>query len=144
MPPPTLAVAGVADNHRMSSRRDHALLYDSDCGFCKLALRSVLALDRDERLRPVAIQGDEGRRLLTEVPATDRLDSWHLVTPGGTVISGGEAAAPLARLLPGGTIPARAFRRYPGATNRAYGWIARNRGTFGRLGLRSRREPPGA
>jgi predicted DCC family thiol-disulfide oxidoreductase YuxK len=126
----------------VSSRRDHALLYDRDCGFCKLAVRGVMRLDRDERLRPVAIQSEEGERLLTEVPVERRLDSWHLVTPGGTVISGAEAAAPLARLLPGGTVGARAMRRYPEATERTYGWIARNRGRLGRLGLRSRSAPP--
>ncbi len=52
----------------MESRRDHAVLYDSDCGFCKLSVRGLLRLDRDERLRAVAIQSDEGQRLLTEVP----------------------------------------------------------------------------
>lgn len=131
------------DNSTVESRRDHALLFDSDCGFCKLCLRAVLRLDRDERLSPVAIQSEEGQRLLTEVPEGERLQSWHLVTPGGTVISGGDAAAPLARLLPGGYVPYRAFRRFPDATDRTYRWIARNRSIFGKLGLRSRKEPPG-
>lgn len=121
----------------MPGRRDHALLYDDDCGFCKLCVRALLKLDRNERLRPVAIQGDEGQRLLTEVPADRRLESFHLVTPGGKVLSGGAAADPLARLLPGGSLPARAFARYPGPTDSAYRWVARNRSTFGRLGLRS-------
>jgi predicted DCC family thiol-disulfide oxidoreductase YuxK len=118
-------------------RRDHALLYDDDCGFCKLCTRAILRLDREGRLRPVAIQSDEGQRLLTEVPADLRLDSFHLVTPGGKVLSAGAAAAPLARLLPAGTVPARAFARYPERTESAYRWISRHRSTFGRLGLRS-------
>ncbi len=122
----------------VESRRDHAVLYDDDCGFCKLAVRGLLRLDRDERVRAVAIQSEEGRRLLTELPAGRRLESAHLVTPGGTVLSGGEAVAPLARLLPGGRVPARAFARFPGRTDAAYRWVARNRSTFGRLGLRSR------
>ncbi len=121
----------------MPGRRDHALLYDDDCGFCKLCVRAILKLDREGRLRPVAIQSDEGQRLLTEVPPEVRLDSFHLVTPGGKVLSAGDAAAPLARLLPGGSLPARAFARYPGPTESAYRWVARNRSTFGRLGLRS-------
>ncbi len=107
-----------------------------------LCLRAILRMDRDERLSPVAIQGEEGQRLLTEVPESKRLESWHLVTPGGKVISGGDAAAPLAKLLPGGAIPDRAFRRFPDATDRTYRWIARHRGTFGKLGLRSRKEAP--
>ena len=121
----------------MPSRRDHALLYDDDCGFCKLCARGLLKWDRDGRLRPVAIQSEEGQRLLTEVPPEARLDSFHLVTPGGKVLSAGAAAAPLARLMPGGRLPARAFTRFPAQTEATYRWIARNRSTFGRIGLRS-------
>ena len=123
----------------MEARRDHAVLYDDDCGFCKLSVRGLLRLDRDERLRAVAIQSDEGQRLLTEVPAEKRLESAHLVTPGGTVLSGGAAAHTLAKLLPAGELPARIFRRFPDQTDRVYRWVARNRSTFGRLGLRSRK-----
>ena len=126
----------------MDSRRDHALLYDDDCGFCKLCVRAILRLDRDERLRPVAIQSEEGERLLTEVPPGERLDSFHLVTPGGKVRSGGDAAAPLSAVLPVSTIPPRLFRRYPERTEAAYRWVAGHRSTFGRLGLRSRRPIP--
>jgi predicted DCC family thiol-disulfide oxidoreductase YuxK len=124
------------------SPRDHALLYDDDCGFCKFCTRAILRLDRDQRLRPVAIQSEEGQRLLTEVPPELRLDSFHLVTPGGTVRSAGGAAAPLASLLPAGRLPARLFERYPERTESAYRWISRHRSTFGRLGLRSRGRIP--
>ena len=72
----------------MESRRDHALLYDDDCGFCRLAAKAAMRLDDDHRLRPVAIQSEEGQRLLTEIPAELRLDSFHVVTPGGHVLSG--------------------------------------------------------
>ena len=122
----------------MVSRRDHALLYDDDCGFCKLCVRGMLRLDEDERLNPVAIQSEEGSRLLTEVPEALHLSSFHLVTPGGKVLSAGDAAPALARLLRGGSVPARAFARYPKQTDAAYRWVARHRSTFGRLGLRSR------
>ncbi len=79
----------------MESRRDHALLYDDDCGFCKLCVRTMLRLDDGERLNPVAIQSDEGKRLLTEVPEELHLESFHLVTPGGQgpVGRGGRGAA---------------------------------------------------
>lgn len=123
----------------MESRLDHAILYDDECGFCRLCVRGLLWLDRDQRLLPVAIQSEEGQRLLTEVPEERRLRSAHLVTPGGTVLSGAAGAAPLARLLPGGTVTARALTRWPGPTASVYGWVARNRSRLGRAGLRSRR-----
>ena len=128
----------------MESRHDHSLLYDDDCGFCKLCVRAIMGLDREERMRPVAIQSEEGQRLLTEVPPDRRLDSFHLVTPGGSVHSAGAAAAPLASLLPGGRLPARAFRRYPSQTEAAYRWVAGHRSALGRLGLRWRGPVPGA
>ena len=113
------------------------MLYDGDCGFCRLSVRALLRLDRDERLRPVAIQSEEGQRLLGEVAAELRLASFHLVTPGGTVVSGAGAAPILARLIPGGEVPARAMRRFPGATEATYAFISRHRGTLGRIGLRA-------
>ena len=77
--------------------RPHIVLYDADCGFCKLAVRWLLRLDRSRCLRPVAIQDAEGQDLLREVPEAERLDSPHLLTPEGALRSGGATAAPLAR-----------------------------------------------
>jgi predicted DCC family thiol-disulfide oxidoreductase YuxK len=112
---------------------DHALLYDSDCGFCKRCLRVVLRWDRADRLRPVAIQSDEGSRLLADMSERERLDSWHLAQPDGSVVSAGAGAAPLARLLPGGRPLAALFDAFPGATERAYRWVADHRVAFGKL-----------
>jgi predicted DCC family thiol-disulfide oxidoreductase YuxK len=123
-------------------RAPHVVLYDADCGFCKLAVHWLLRLDRRRSLRPVAIQGAEGQRLLGAVPEPQRLESAHLLAPSGTLYSGGAAAAPLAELLPGGSIAARLFSRFPSATDRGYRWVARHRATFGRLGLRTQ-HPPG-
>jgi predicted DCC family thiol-disulfide oxidoreductase YuxK len=113
--------------------RDHTVLYDSDCGFCKWSLDKILAWDRRDRLRPVAIQSEEGQRLLAEIPAERRLDSWYLATPANEVHSAGAAAAPLARLLPGGRPLAAAFARFPRITERAYRWVADHRDGFARL-----------
>lgn len=126
----------------MESRRDHALLFDGECGFCRLATKAALRLDDGSRLRAVAIESEEGQRLLTEVPPERRLDAFHLVTPGGIVLTGPDAAAPLARLLRGGRVPARAMRRYPGVTAAAYRLVSRHRGTLGRLGIRARSVDP--
>ena len=110
-----------------------AVLYDEDCGFCKWALDKILAWDRRQALTPVAIQSQEGRRLLASVPESDRLDSWHLALPSGEIRSAGTAAEPLAQMLPGGGALAFLFRSFPGATDRAYRYVADHRDRFARL-----------
>jgi predicted DCC family thiol-disulfide oxidoreductase YuxK len=109
------------------------VLYDEDCGFCKWSLDKILAWDRHRRLRPLPIQSEEGGRLLAGVPQELRLESWHLVAPSGEVRSAGDAAAPLASLLPGGRPLAFLFRTFPGITNRAYRLVAGNRDRIARL-----------
>jgi predicted DCC family thiol-disulfide oxidoreductase YuxK len=113
-----------------------AVLYDDDCAFCKWSLDKILAWDRRRRLRPVAIQSDEGQRLLAHMPESERLDSWHLVLPSGEVRSAGAAAAPLAELLPAGQPLAFLFRAFPGFTERTYRRVSANRNRFARwLGI---------
>ncbi|MGI9557732.1 MAG: thiol-disulfide oxidoreductase DCC family protein [Solirubrobacterales bacterium] len=109
------------------------ILYDRDCGFCKWSLDKVLAWDRHGRLRPLAVQSDDGRHLLRGLPADARLDSWHLVLTGGEIRSAGAAAAPLAALLPGGRPLAAVFRAFPASTERGYRLVARNRDRLARL-----------
>jgi predicted DCC family thiol-disulfide oxidoreductase YuxK len=58
--------------------------------------------------------------------------SWHLVTDQG-VRSGGPAAPPLLRRLPGGGPLAEVLDRFPNATEHAYRWVADNRSTLGKL-----------
>lgn len=108
------------------------ILYDADCGFCRVSLALVLAWDRRRRLRPVALQSEEAGRLLEGMPEEKRMDSWHLVTAGGEVRSAGSAFPPLLHLLPGGGPLARAAERAPGAADRAYRWVADRRSPFGR------------
>jgi predicted DCC family thiol-disulfide oxidoreductase YuxK len=109
------------------------VLYDRDCGFCRWSLDKVLAWDRRRRLRPVEIQSEEGQALLAPLAEPARLESWHLVLAGGEPLSAGAAAAPLAELLPGGRPLAALFRRFPGATERAYRWVASHREQLARL-----------
>jgi predicted DCC family thiol-disulfide oxidoreductase YuxK len=126
------------------------ILYDADCGFCRWAVDKVLAWDRAGKLRPTAIQGPEADRLLRGLSNEERMASWHLVVDGNRY-SGGAAAAPLLRLLPGGRPLAPVVAAFPGASDRAYRLVARNRDRFGRLaGTRCevdpgrRRSHPGA
>ena len=110
----------------------YAVLYDRDCGFCKWSLDKILAWDRHRRLRPVAIQSEEGDRLLAPIPPEGRLDSWHLVADG-EVRSAGAAAPPLFAALPGGRPLAAILRSFPRATERAYRWVADHRTLLARL-----------
>ncbi len=109
------------------------LLYDRDCGFCRWSLDKILAWDRAKRLRPVPIQSEEGERLLATVDPAARLDSWHLVDEEGRRYSAGAAAAPLARLLPGGRPLAFLFDVFPRATATGYRYVARHRDRWARL-----------
>jgi predicted DCC family thiol-disulfide oxidoreductase YuxK len=115
-------------------RPSATVLYDADCGFCKWSLDKLLAWDRAHRLRPVAIQSEEGARLLADVPDSRRLESWHLIDENGVRFSAGAAAAPLARLLPGGRPLALLFSTFPRTTERAYRYIARHRSRWARWG----------
>ena len=95
----------------------HTILYDPDCGFCRVCVAVILRWDRDGRLRPAP--GEE-------------LDSWHLILPDGTDMSAGAAFSPLFRLLPGGAPLARLTDRFPGAAERAYRFVADHRTVFGK------------
>jgi predicted DCC family thiol-disulfide oxidoreductase YuxK len=115
-----------------------AILYDADCGFCKWALAQVLRLDRERRLRPVALQGPEAEALLHGMDEEERIESWHLVTPDGHVSSGGAAFDPLTRILGRGRPLGALVRRFPRAAEAAYRWVANHRTFLGRLVLRRR------
>ena len=94
------------------------ILYDPDCGFCRVCVAVVLTWDRAGALRPVP---------------GENLDAWQLVLADGTVLSAGAAFSPLFRLLPGGGPLARLADRFPGGAERAYRWVADRRGVFGRM-----------
>jgi predicted DCC family thiol-disulfide oxidoreductase YuxK len=93
----------------------------------------VLAWDRRRSIHPIAIQSEEADRLLDGIPEEQRLASWHLIGDDGTVRSAGAAFPPLFRQLPGGTPLAALTARAPGATDRAYRWVAGNRSRWGKL-----------
>ena len=110
-----------------------ALLYDRDCGFCRWSVAKLMAWDRGQRLRAVALQDPESELLLGGIEPVRRMASWHLVPPGGHAHSGGGAVAPLLRLLPGGAPVAAVADTFPRTTDRLYGWVARNRGRLSEL-----------
>ena len=107
------------------------VLYDPDCGFCRVVLALLLRWDTRCRLRPVALGSAEADRLLSGMPEDERMASWHLVADG-TVSSGGSAFPPVFERLPGGRPLARATGRFPDASDRAYRWVADHRALLGR------------
>ena len=112
---------------------DATVLYDEDCGFCRSSLALILAWDTNRRLRPVALQDPEADRLLAGLSEEERMASWHLVSPDGTVSSGGDAFQALFPLLPAGGPAAALARRFPAAARSGYRWIADHRSPLGRL-----------
>jgi predicted DCC family thiol-disulfide oxidoreductase YuxK len=120
-----------------------AILYDPDCGFCRVSLAVLLRWDRHRRLRPVALGTEEADALLAGMPEEERMASWHLVERGaghsagaghaaGAVHSGGAAFPAVFALLPGGQPFARLSARFPGASERAYRLVADHRSLLGR------------
>lgn len=110
-----------------------AILYDRDCGLCRVCVAAVLTWDRRDRLRAVPLDGAEAGSLLGSMPLDEREGSWHLVGGGGEVHSAGAAFAPLLRLLPGGRPLATLAERMPRATESGYRWVAEHRSQVGRL-----------
>ena len=103
------------------------LLYDGACGFCKWILAGLLWLDRDRRLRPLALQREEAEGLLSELDPDLWMASFHLVTPDGVLRSAGEALPPLLGLVRWGRFPAAVLARFPRLTGAGYRWIAAHR-----------------
>jgi predicted DCC family thiol-disulfide oxidoreductase YuxK len=127
-----LSAALVAARREAAAGR-HIVLYDRDCGFCRWSLGWLLRWDRRRAVTPLALQEPLADRLLADLDEEARMASWHLITPAGERMSGGVAAAPMLRLLPGGSLPGRLLGAFPAATERAYAFVRRHRGAIGRL-----------
>lgn len=108
------------------------VLYDRDCGLCAWLLAVLLHWDRERRLRPRAIQSEQGERSLAGIDADQRLASWHVRDARGQLRSGGAALAPVLRSLPGGRPLAALADASPRATALAYRWIAEHRSLLSR------------
>jgi predicted DCC family thiol-disulfide oxidoreductase YuxK len=108
------------------------ILYDPDCGFCRVCVAVFLRWDRDGRLRPVALGSEEADSLLAGMPDEERMGSWHLALPGRPVLSAGAAFPALFRLLPGGQPFAWLCERFPRACERGYRLAADHRSLLGR------------
>lgn len=75
------------------------VLYDAECGQCKLFALVVRAVDRGKRISLSPIADAEVSGLLGSVPEEERHRSFHVVLEGGRIVSGGEAVGELAGTL---------------------------------------------
>jgi predicted DCC family thiol-disulfide oxidoreductase YuxK len=123
---------GGAPDPGLPTERRWTVLYDEDCGFCKWLLSALLRWDRGARLHPIALQRPEADDLLRDLTPAERIAAWHLISPAGERHSGGEALAPILRLLPAGRLPATGFARFPELTDRGYRWVAEHRSQLSR------------
>ncbi len=80
----------------------HVLVYDKDCGNCSRFKRIVNSLDAHRKLDFLSLVEADESGLLDSVPRSRRHRSFHLIYPGGRVISGSAAVPELVSLLPGG------------------------------------------
>jgi predicted DCC family thiol-disulfide oxidoreductase YuxK len=119
----------------MNDLRERALvvLYDGDCGFCKVMLAVLLRWDRAHHLAAAPIQCAQGERLLLGMSSRDRLKSWHLIDGARVVHSGGAAIPVIFATLPRGAMLARVVSQLPRTTSRTYEWVADHRVLLGRL-----------
>ena len=108
------------------------VLYDGECGFCKVMLAVLLSWDRAHRLDPTSIQSARGEELLAGMAEQDRLASWHLTGAEGTLYSGGAGIPVIFAALPFSSPLARLASRSPRATSHAYDWVAAHRVLLGR------------
>jgi predicted DCC family thiol-disulfide oxidoreductase YuxK len=118
----------------MRENREGSLvvLYDGECGFCKVMLAVLLSWEKAHRLDPVPIQSARGDELLTGMAGQDRLASWHLIDAEGTLYSGGAGIGVIFGALPFGAPLARVASRSTRATSRIYDWVAAHRVLLGR------------
>jgi predicted DCC family thiol-disulfide oxidoreductase YuxK len=115
------------------------VLYDADCGFCRVALALLLRWDTRRRLEPAAIQSARGELLLGEIEPAMRMRSWHAVDPAGAISSGGAGVPLVFGALPSAMPIAWLAARFPSTTARVYDWIAAHRALLGRaLNARTR------
>jgi predicted DCC family thiol-disulfide oxidoreductase YuxK len=110
-----------------------AVLYDAECGVCRVSVALLLRTDPGGRLRPVPIQGAEGQRLLADVPPERRLASAHVVDADGQVTSGGDGAAVIAATVPALRVFAPALHAAGPLVRGGYDLVAAHRSRLGPL-----------
>jgi predicted DCC family thiol-disulfide oxidoreductase YuxK len=126
----------------MSSTSRPVVLYDADCRFCRWAARTLVRLDRRERLAFLPFDDPQAGALLAPLTA-NRMESWWLAQEDGRLLGGAAAGVSLLAHL-GARRSAVLAERREHLLERLYETIAARRGRLGRLvpdGAAPRRYP---
>lgn len=116
-----------------SSSDRWTLIFDGECGICRRSVDWIRLRDRDGRVEAIPFQDPAVPERFPEIPPERFTQAMQLVSPLGRRWEGARAAEELLRLLPRwrGLAP---FFRIPlvrTIADRAYRWVARNRGRLG-------------
>jgi len=131
--------------HDSASLRRPVLLYDGECRLCRFTARVVSRLDRRTELALLPLQDGAAKTLLTPLAEDERLATWRLARPDGSLSGCGSGIPDLLETMGLTRTAGRLLRRVPvGALDALYRAAARNRGALGRLvpdGAAPRRYP---
>lgn len=117
----------------MTALQRPVLLYDSGCRVCRFTARLVQRLDRGGRLAFLPLEDEAAAALVEALPEHERMSSWRLARPDGTLAGRGAGAPALLRAL-GHERSARALEAMPDTMlEHGYDLVARNRGRIGGL-----------
>ena len=109
------------------------LLYDADCRVCRFVARTALRLDRRQELAVLSLQDEEAARLLDGLSSEERLASWRLVRPDGSLAGHGAGLSELLGSMWLTRAVGRAVSLVPDqALDTLYEQAARRRGRLGR------------
>ncbi|HEU5263154.1 MAG TPA: DUF393 domain-containing protein [Gaiellaceae bacterium] len=110
------------------------LMYDGECRLCRFIARSLARLDRRRELAFLPLQDEVATSLLASIPVNGRSDTWRLVSRDGSLTGYGAGAPALLQAMRATRPLGRLLGRIPEPMlDRAYGLIARNRRTLGRI-----------
>ncbi len=115
--------------------KTHILLYDDQCHFCILAMKTITWLDWFNRLSLLPISNPKAAGLAVGVHPHDLMAAIHCVTAGGRILRGARALrfSGLRMVL---TYPIAITLFIPGMmglAERVYMWFASNRYVMSRL-----------
>ena len=110
------------------------LLYDGECRLCRFAARCVVRLDRRHEVAFLPLQDDAASRLLAVLAENERLDTWRIAQPNGSLTGRGAGVPDLLDAMWLTRLGGRLLELVPDSALEAmYQAIARNRGSLGRF-----------